>query len=349
MQPMNRIALCSSTRHSAPHRVALCAEIALTDAAPPAEVELIPAPDADGMVVGRDGRRWVFDASARNHVLQNFASAGLDVVVDRDHASELKAPLGDESPAAAWITKLHVTPEGALRGTASWTPRAASQIADREYRYLSPAFDYDPASKRITRLVSVGLTNRPNLRVPALNSQESLMDKLHAAIATALGLPDTATVDEAVAAIGKLRGDLSSATTAMNSATPPLDRFVPRADFDALATRATNAEQRLREHADNAHKAAVETEIDAALKAGKIPPASVDYHRACCATAQGLDAFRAYVGAAPVIAPDSASKPGAPPSTTTALNADEQRICELAGISHDAFREAARARAVASA
>lgn len=333
MQPMNLTALCTEIA------------LALDAIAPPEWIELIPAPSADGMVAGRDGRAWLFDAAARAEVISQFAGRAVDVVIDREHATELKAPQGDEAPAAAWVFELQPRGNGSLWGRARWTPRAAQQVTDREYRYLSPVFDFDPTTRRIHRLVSVALTNRPNLRVSALNAEESHM-KLSAALLAALSLPESATESEAISAIGKLRTDLSTALNAERA--PSLDRFVPRSDYDALMTRATNAEGALHAQAQKAHADAVQGELDAALKAGKITPASVEYHRASCSDSAGLERFRAFVGAAPVIAPDGAA-PASAKAPATALNADEQRVCELAGISPDAFKAARASISPASA
>ena len=318
MRPMNRIALCFELpATTAPNAV-------------PGEVQLIPAPDASGYIVGRDGRTYLWDDIARAEMLRQFAERGIDVVIDRDHASELLAPTGNEAPAAGWVQALDMRADGSAWGRVDWTPRGSEQVANREYRYVSPVFDYDPATSRIARLVSVGLVNKPNLRLAALNQEQSPV-KISAAIAAALALSaETATEADAVTAIGKLKTDLATAKNAEQ--TPSLERFVPRADYDAVLTRANNAEQQIKDAAATAHTAAVTADIDASLKAGKITPASVDYHRASCADAAGLERFRAFVQGAPVIAPDNSGTDGKPPKTATALNADEQRIAELCGI-----------------
>ena len=323
MRPMNRIALCFELpATAAPNAV-------------PGEVQLIPAPDANGYIAGRDGRTYLWDDQARTEMLRQFAERGIDVVIDRDHASELLAPSGNEAPAAGWVKQLDMRADGSAWGLVEWTPRGGEQVSHREYRYVSPVFDYEPATSRIARLVSVGLVNKPNLRLQALNREEPTV-KLSAAIAAALGLSaETATEADGVAAIGTLKTDLATSRNAEQ--TPSLERFVPRADYDAVLTRANNAEQQIKTAAAAAHTAAVDADIDAALKAGKITPASVDYHRASCADTAGLERFRAFVQGAPVIAPDNASPAAKPAASATALNADEQRVAELCGISAEQY------------
>ena len=122
-------------------------------------------------------------------------------------------------------------------------------------------------------------------------------------------------------------------------AQPSLERYVPRADYDALQARATNAEQALADHHAAAHKAAVDTALNAALEAGKITPATVDYHRASCADAEGLERFRAFVGAAPVIGGDTDLERRQPESGQ-ALNTEQREAARLLGMSEESYRQA---------
>lgn len=317
-------------------RIAFNQEIlGAADTAAPDRLPLIPA---GPRVQGRDGRAWLFDALAAEAVLAEFAGNGAQLPIDWEHATQHRAPKGGKAPAAAWITSLDVV-DGQLVGQVDWTPRGRDSIQSREYRYLSPVFDYDPESGRILRLVSAGLVNKPNLHLPALNQEQDPM-KLSAALAAALGLSVDSTDDQAVAAIDRLKA-------AANQQQPQLDRYVPRADYDALVTRATNAEATLaaRDKAD--HQAKVETAINAALKDGKITPATVDYHRASCADAAGLERFTAFCAAAPVIAGESMVDASKKPPSTTALNADEREVCRLTGIDPDSYLKSKQALAAA--
>lgn len=82
------------------HQLALCTDLGATPASASEFVELIPAgPD----VVGRDGRRFVYDQAAEQSVLLAFAELGIALPLDWEHASEHRAPKGEETPAAAWI------------------------------------------------------------------------------------------------------------------------------------------------------------------------------------------------------------------------------------------------------
>lgn len=306
--------------------------------AAPAEVELIPAPDASGRVSGRDGRSWLFDGRAQQAVLAQYQSGGIELPIDWEHATQHAAPNGQPAPAGGWINGITLREDGTLLGRVAWTPRAAEQIANREYRFLSPVFDYDPQTGRIARLVSAGLVNKPNLPLQALNQETDTMSRsanLTAAITTALGLNADAADDAVAQAINSLKSDKETALNAQ--AAPSLERFVPRADYDAMQARATNAEQAVKARDTADHKAAVDAAIGDALKAGKITPATEAYHRAACADAAGLERFQAFVTAAPALGDASGLAGKQPAGTVTALNAEQKEACRLLGMAEADF------------
>lgn len=311
--------------------VALCFEIAPSaDGGAPSRVQLLPA---GPQLVGRDGRSWLFDASAVDAVLAAFERGKVDLPIDRCHATQLRAPSGEEAPAAAWITGLQAI-NGELWADVSWTDRGGQQVASREYRYLSPVFDFDPQTKRVMRLVSAGLVPQPNLPLQALNHEEFPMSRstaLVAAITGALGLAADAADDAVASAITGLKGAHEQALNSERQ--PSLERYVPRADYDQLLARATNAEQALSDHNKAALKARVDTAIAAALRDRKIARPSEGYYRAMCADESGLNQFLAFVASAPVIAPDTAGAPAGAPAVGTALNAEQQEVARLLGLS----------------
>lgn len=302
-----------------------------TEGQAPDWIELIPTGPT---VTGRDGRTWLFDELAQQLVLSTFVGRGIDMVIDWEHSSEVAAPHGEPAPAAGWIDQLEVR-SGALWGHVAWTPRAGEQVAAREYRFISPVFDYDDTYRRILRMVSAGLTNKPNLVLTALNHEQTETPTLAIplALAACLGLDAAATDEQAVAAVNQLK----ATATARNSEQPSLADFVPRGDYVLVERRALNAEQALSEHKAAEYKAVVDTEIDAALKAGKITPATADYHRAACSEQSGLDRFREYVKAAPVVGAPSGLGEHKPDGASTALNAEEKHVAKLMGMSEADF------------
>ena len=129
----------------------------------PEWVELLPA---GPRLVGTDGREWVNDAPEA--ILSAF-QVEPSLVIDWEHASELRATQGLSAPAAGWVDQLE-SRDGAIWGHVQrWTETAARQILAGEYRHLSPVFLYEKNTGRIRKLVSAGLTNHPNLPLVALN------------------------------------------------------------------------------------------------------------------------------------------------------------------------------------
>lgn len=315
---------------NAPHNratsTALCFELS---ADVPEWVEVLPPGPS---VVGRDGRTWTYDpaevmANTRAH------SKGADLPFDYLHATELKAPQGDDAPASGWAREYRVNERGALEARVDWTTKARNSISEREYRYLSPVFTYDDAG-RIHRFSSFGLTNKPNLLIKALNAEQKPTTEnipmLAAAIRAALGLPENATEEQAVAAINALK---EAEKTALNSEKPPsLRLFVPRDDYNALEQRAQNAEQALAQRDKTDLETAINSEIEVALKAGKITPATKAYHVAACQEKGGLERFRDFVKAAPSVT-EPVLDDRQIDTTKTALNAEQQQAAQMLGMS----------------
>jgi phage I-like protein len=303
----------------------------VSDGKAPEWVELIP-PGPN--VTGRDGRQWLFDEQAGMLVQSSFLGRAIDLPIDWEHATQHRASKGESAPAAGWIKQLELR-SGALWGLVDWTPRASEQVINREYRFLSPVFDFDPDTTRIARLVSAGLTNKPNFLLTALNQENTEVTPvtLSPALLTALGLPATATEEQALAATAQLK----ATAQATNAEKPNLEQFMPRADYDNVLQRATNAEQALAEQKKTEHNKQVDALLTSATQAGKITPATLDYHRAACQDETGLARFKAFVDAAPVVAAPSNLDERKPDKTATALNSEEQQVAKLLDMSDEYF------------
>jgi len=304
----------------------------------PEWIQLIPA----GQAAGRDGRSWL--NSQPEGILAAFTALARDLPFDIEHSSELKAPLGEPAPAVGWVTELAVR-NGEIWGRVDWNPEGKKLIGERAYRYVSPVIVYNRDSGIIVGLTSVGLTNQPNLVLPALNSQlgpASPANKEEAmlkSILVALGLPETATEEDAVAKIKELKNEVSTANNRAEN--PSLAKFVPRGDYDGALARATNAEQALKTVKDEQLETAVNAAIDQALKDGKITPATADYHKAQCRQEGGLARFTEYCKAAPAIGGESGLDGKKADDTKTALNAEEKKVCAALGISEEDFKKTA--------
>jgi len=286
-------------------------------------------------VKGVDGRQWINDQPQT--VLNRFTALkeqGRELVFDFEHSSEHKAPKGDPAPATGWGVEMQQRDNGSIWVNVNWTKKGEKAIAAREYRYLSPVLIYEKNTRRIVGIQSVGLTNSPNLLITALNQQSKhskteILMELPKEIASALGLDADDSVESAVTAIKKLKGDVA---TANNRATnPALDKFVPVADYQLALNQAKASTDKLAEIEKQALDAEIETAINQALKEGKIAPASKDYHLANCQAEGGLERFKTFAKAAPVIAADSNLDGKKPAEQTTALNAEEKEMASMFG------------------
>lgn len=312
---------------------ALCVE--MPDGKVPDWVDLIPA---GPVILGNDGRGWRIDNPEA--VVTATQALGRDPVVDWEHATMKRWGPPGRAPAAGWIKELRVE-NGMIRGRVEWTAKGRASVEAREYRYLSPVFDHERQTGQIIRLVNAGLTNIPNLRMRSLNQErgreETEMNE-HERICQALGLPTNATNEQVLTAINKLQSDLETAAN-RETVDPPLDRFVPRADYDRVLERATAAETSL----DELRQADLDTRIDAAMeaarKAGKITPATEDYHRARCREEGGLEAFQAFVEAAPEVAAPSRLSGNPPAQNRTQLDGDAVKIAGMFGHTEEQLKK----------
>lgn len=154
----------------------------------------------------------------------------------------------------------------------------------------------------------------------------------------ALGLPETTTEEAALNHVTTLRSDHA---IALNQAqNPPLDRFVPRADYQLALNRATTLETELTSIKNAGLETAINTEIDAALQAGKITPATKDYYIAQCRQEGGLERFRDFVKVAAVVGADTNLDDKDPSKTSTALNAEQLEVIERCGLTVEDFKKA---------
>lgn len=126
-----------------------------------------------------DYPQWIDDEEAeggRRKVVQKVDEKAIDalvehfkepVLVDADHSSEFST----DTKAMAWVVRLFKDADKGLMAEIEPTSEGAEKINGKVYRFVSAAWMLDD-DDRPYELVSVGLTNRPNLPVaPMLNSQ----------------------------------------------------------------------------------------------------------------------------------------------------------------------------------
>ena len=169
-------------------------------------------------------------------LVANWKAAGSpDVLVDVDHASAR----GGSTEAAAWCNALEVDDNG-LQGVFNLTPKGLELVKNRSYRFVSPGWTLSPDGTPVS-LCSVALTNRPNLPVKPVvnadgtggrdpddpNSRKDNPEMDPNKIAAALGLPETATEEEVLAAIKAMQD--AQAAAAQEAANAKAEEFAENA------------------------------------------------------------------------------------------------------------------------
>jgi phage I-like protein len=301
----------------------------------PAKLCLVPAQKT---VTGRDGRSWK-NPNPKQVALNSMARLS-KLPIDENHATDLSAPKGGPSPALGWITALNADESGAIWGNVEWTPRGTAAVSNKEYGFISPVFLTDGEGE-INCILRAALTNSPNLGLPALNAEtppdgqkNNTEEKMDKALCAALAIAETATVNEALAAIEKLK-------TAQNAAgTVDLAAYAPRAELNAALEKAVAAEKRLGELNAEAFKKEAASAVDEAIAAGKFTPASRETCIALCADAAGLERFKALAASLTAIVDGRAVAPeGTPPAAGVALNSEESAIAKAMGYTDDEYKK----------
>ena len=359
-----RLAFCDLARKE-PDYLALC-KIIMADGKPPAWIMLVPAGDK---IEALDGRE--FSNSDPQGIVDAFNADPRDLPIDWNHAEEKKAPLGEEAPAAGWVDKMELR-AGAVWGQSNWTPRGAASLISKESRYISPAFSFDKKTKIIQKLFSAGLVNSPAFDMPALANNQPPESTMTPEQLAALGLTAKATPEEITAAILKLKAGPEAELTAVKkeletarskisdievqlanarNANPTLDKFVPRADHDVAVARVKTLEAEKCTAEKTTHDSTVEGEVEAAMKAGKVTPATKAYYVKTCETKDGLEMFRTFIKDAPVIGDPSKlggkTTPGADDVAT--LSAAEKSAALACGLSEESVLATKKADAAARA
>lgn len=288
-------------------------------------IQLLPA----GRFAARDGRpgsiaacnQWECNAQQANKVVALAAQQANPMVIDYEHQTLNSQANGQPAPAAGWFKNIEWRDgQGLFATDVEWTPAAAKAIADREYRFISPVFEFDSKTGAVQRLHMAALTNNPGLdgmQSVALSAftfptQEPQMKELLQAVLKALGLNEQTPEPEAIAALNahlakaqsnadqvvaltaeKANKDAQIATLTASVNSPDPTKYAPvsvvtgmQAQLAALTAQVAGRE--------------VEEIVSAALSAGQLLPAQENWAREL--GKKDLAALKTFVSTAPKIA-----------------------------------------------
>jgi phage I-like protein len=303
--------------------------------ATPSWIELLPA----GVFFGRDGRGpFKLDDPAAVIDATRTLRMEAGIPIDYDHATDLAAPEGRPAPAAGWIRELQVR-DGAIWGRVEWTERAQHAIRAREYRYISPVFQFEPDGGRVTRLLRAALTNNPNLYLTAIAAATELaaakdgtMDEFLKELRELLRLRPDAAPDEILARARELcaaaygAGEGGEPMGAHAAADPA--RFVAVAEYKRALTE-LNA---LR--AERARERAAAT-VEEAIRTGRLTPAQREW--AVAYASADFDGFQAFIAKQPAILTAGAEPALRPAPASAPLTAVESAVCARLGLRHSDY------------
>ncbi|NRA85786.1 MAG: hypothetical protein HRU28_00030 [Rhizobiales bacterium] len=306
----------------------------------PTELMVLPA----GRVIGRDGRYWYNDRP--EEIVKNFNDDKVDLPMDYEHGSEWDSYDGAPVRASGWVKSLYIV-DGAVFAKVEWTPSAKQMIADKEYRYISPAFWHDK-NFIIFKLTSIGLVHKPNLvALPALNKQnrqsktpnpkgDKMNEEEYLALCKELGLKPDASNESVMKALNAMKKD---AELALNKASTPPDikLFAPRAELVEAKAELNKLQSEKTKKEEAARVVAVNSLIDDAVKTGKIMPAVKDQYLSLCSTEKGFKDVKELIDGIKASNSSLSGDTKLPNVDGKSLSEMDKAICKNMGISHEEF------------
>ncbi len=131
---------------------------------------------------------FVVDEEGTQLAIDAFEAQATDLPIDYEHQTlggQYASPSG-QAPAAGWIKRLEAVPGEGLFATVEWTQPAMEQLAAKQYRFISPVAVVRKPDRKLVRLHSAALTNKPaivgirpivNRTEAAVTAEESLSEE----------------------------------------------------------------------------------------------------------------------------------------------------------------------------
>lgn len=319
----------------------------------PTEFRIFPA----GVYKTTKGE-FLFDEAASASVMAKVAEWGNDYPVDYDHM--MLAFLDANSPAnkesAAWF-KPELRNGELWASKVEWIEEAGQKVASKKYRYISPAWRWEEDSvtgaRRIVELINVGLTNLPATLhqkplvasraggAPAPKEEKPMWKHL----LVKLGLPETASEADALAALERLLGPLAQLAS-ITSKTNPAEQLAVITAWKNDAGRVAEMSSKLATIEQASKAKELEDLIAAGQKAGKLTEPMLAW-----AKTQTAEALKAYLDVAQPIVPvgGNAPKPPAGGTASTELTSEEIAVAKMCGISIEELKKTKAAHTAANA
>lgn len=331
-------------------------------------------PEGDA-IKAKDGRpfdapAWIMKKDNGMALAASLNQSAKDLVIDYEHQTILSKENGQAAPAAGWLKAgsfLYVDGVGLCSNNYEFTARAKDYIDNGEYRFKSPVVLYNKAGV-VLGLHSVAITNDPALSIldelkpalltatitiPETQQQENSMNPLLALILASLGLAETTTEEQAIAALNQNFADIKGKATAKGlmlddgKLLASLSAEIDKVDEKFATAQAqepdpskyvpievvTALNEKIAELQGN-QKDPAEELVAEALSNGQLLPAQQSW--AMLYAQKDLQGFKDYLSRQPKIAAltqsQTAGKPASTATTTVALTADVKLVAAQLGV-----------------
>ncbi|MFZ5427707.1 MAG: phage protease, partial [Thermodesulfobacteriota bacterium] len=319
-------------------------------------IQLFP----DGEFSARDGRPglvensqtevWRMDADIAAALIAQVSARETPLFIDYEHHTLTAKDNGHKAIAAGWVESLTYVPGQGLFAQVDWTEAASQHIKAKEYRYISPLFGFDLKTGAVRFLINAALTNNPALDGTAAvaaaleitrmedpmskkEGQTALSEDLAERLRWMLNLPVTATAQDIIAELDKVKAQLGTADTGVSILAilqdkdaqlaalsaqvekPDPAKFVPLAALAALTEENATLKGRVAELEQKTGTAALSAQIDTALKDGRVNKALEPWLRDLATSSP--ESAKAYLDKAAPIAALSGMQTGSTGVTPT--------------------------------
>jgi len=106
--------------------------------------------------------KFLFDDAAAASVMQAYKEWGVDLAIDLEHQMLDDASTDPTARDARGWCRLELRSDGSLWAVdVRWTPDGAARLQEKRQRYISPAFEIDPETKRVSKMINVAITAMP--------------------------------------------------------------------------------------------------------------------------------------------------------------------------------------------
>lgn len=314
----------------------------------PEEIQVIPY----GTEIDTSKGKFTLDEECAPLVMAEFSKQINQMVIDYEH----QTLAGTEAPAAGWITRLIDKGKDGIWAAVEWTAKAKTYITNKEYKYVSPVFLKRISDNRVLRLINVALTNQPNIdgMVPLVNKageyqlktnkEENFMLK---ELLKRLGLAETATEQDVIAAINKIEADSAkgavlvvnkSVLTALGLAENATEAEITGTimAMKQSHTQVATLAQELKTMKDALAAKDAADVVAVAMKEGKITPAQKDWADTYAKT--DLAGFKVFVSKAPVVIPQGQIARDEPPASAV-LDDTQLAVNKQMGLDTETFKK----------